>query len=143
MIEAIQKLWPLRRAQSTEALGGKSVNAAAGGSVGLSALASFVGLCCIGPWSVALFGVTGAVALARWQPYRPLFLGLAAVMLAWAFWRTYRKPAVCDDESCNRRSSKWLKAALWLALLLLILAIFAEDLQWLIVDPTPPALRES
>lgn len=120
-----------------------STNVAAGGSVGLSALASFVGLCCIGPWSVALFGVTGAVAIARWQPYRPVFLGAAAVLLAWAFWRAYRKPATCAEGSCDSGPSAWLKTALWLSALLLVLAIFAEELQWLIVDPTPPALRES
>lgn len=120
---------------------GKSPNAAAGGSVGLSSFASFVGLCCIGPWSVALFGVTGAVALARFQPYRPLFLGIAALLLAWAFWRVYRKPAPCADGSCPKGPSPWLKGALWFSALLLILAVFAEDLQWLVVDPTPPGLR--
>src|SRR3546814_4855618 len=51
--------------------------ASAGGAVGLSALASFIGLCCIGPWSVALFGVSGAIALARWQTYRPHILIVA------------------------------------------------------------------
>lgn len=118
-------------------------NAAAGGSVGLSAFASFVGLCCIGPWSVALFGVPGAVAIARWQPYRPLFLGAAALFLAWAFWKAYRKPAARADRAGDSKPSGWLKSALWASAVLLVLAVFAEDLQWMIVDPTPPALREN
>ena len=29
-----------------------------------------IGLCCIGPWVVVLYGVTGAVVLAGWQHYR-------------------------------------------------------------------------
>ena len=68
----------------------KKIIASSSGAVGLSAFASLVGLCCIGPWSVALLGVSGAVSMARWQPLRPYIIGVAGVMLAWAFWRTYR-----------------------------------------------------
>jgi hypothetical protein len=31
--------------------------------------------------------------------------------------------------------------SLWLSALLLMLAVFAEQLQWLLIDPTPAALR--
>ncbi len=127
--------------QAVDGLG--SASAATGGTIGLSAFASFVGLCCIGPWSVALFGVTGAVALARWEPYRPYILTVAAVMLAWAFWRVYKKSVDCEDGTCRRRASPWLRSTLWLSTGLLILAFFADDLQWLLVDPTPEGLRNS
>ncbi len=120
----------------------KRAAASTGGAVGLSALASFVGLCCIGPWAVALFGVPGAIALARWQPYRPFILGVAAVLIAWAFWRVYYRRPDCDDGSCPTRPSPWLQAALWIGAVMLVLAFFAEDLQWLIVDPTPVHLRD-
>ena len=63
-------------------------------------------------------------------------------MLAWAFWRVYRRRPVCDDGSCARPPSVWLRAMLWLSAILLVLAFFAEDLQWLLVDPTPEGLRE-
>lgn len=56
-----------------------------GSAIGISTIASFVGLCCIGPWSVALLGVSGAVAMARYDFLRPYVLGVAAVMLGWAF----------------------------------------------------------
>ena len=118
-----------------------SATAATGGTIGLSALASFVGLCCIGPWSVALFGVTGAVALARWQPYRLYILAVAAVLLLWGFWRVYRKPGDGAGANIVSRRAPWLKGALWVSALLLALAWFAEDLQWLVVDPTPEGLR--
>lgn len=116
--------------------------ASSGGAVGLSALASLVGLCCIGPWTVALLGVSGAVSLARWQPSRPYVLTAAGALLTWAFWRTYRVRRACLADGCaNKRPGKAMYLTLCLAVLLLVLAIFAEQLQWLIVDPTPAGLR--
>jgi hypothetical protein len=119
----------------------KNVAATTGGAISLGAFASFVGLCCIGPWAVALFGVPGAVYLARWQPARPYILGVAALMMMLAFWRVYRPRKVCADGSCAQPPSKWLKFFLWFGAVLLVLAVFAEDLQWLLVDPTPEGLR--
>jgi len=120
----------------------KKVATTTGSAIGLSAFASFVGLCCIGPWSVGLLGVTGAVAMARWQPYRPWILGIALAMLAWAFWRVYRPVESCPDGTCPTRRSVWLQSLLWFSLVLLILAFFAEQLQWVLVDPTPEGLRK-
>lgn len=113
-----------------------------GGAIGISAFASFVGLCCIGPWAVVLFGVPGAVSLARLQPLRPYILGAVVLLLAWSFWRVYRRQRVCETGSCASGPSTWLKAMLWFALVFVVLAIFAEDLQWLLVDPTPVGLRQ-
>src|ERR1700682_4207623 len=76
----------------------KKIIASGGSAVGLSMFASFVGLCCIGPWTVALLGVSGAVSMAQWQPFRPYILSVAGGMLAWAFWRTYRLKRVCLAE---------------------------------------------
>lgn len=121
----------------------KRAAAGTSGAIGLSAVASFVGLCCIGPWAVAVLGVPGAIALARWQPFRPYILGVAALLLAWAFWRVYFRRPECAEGSCPPRPSRWLKAALWTGAVLLALAFFAENLQWLIVDPTPEWLREA
>ena len=117
------------------------VAATTGGAIGISAIASFIGLCCIGPWAVALFGVSGAITMARWAPLRPYILVIASVMLAWAFWRVYRPQPVCDDGSCPASPSVWLKVMLWVAATMVMLAFFAEDLQWILVDPTPEALR--
>ena len=39
----------------------QKIAATTGSAIGISAFASFVGLCCIGPWAVVLFGVSGAV----------------------------------------------------------------------------------
>ena len=116
--------------------------ASGGSAVGLSMFASFVGLCCIGPWTVALLGVSGAVSMARWQPFRPYILLVAASLLAWAFWRTYRLKRVCLAEGCaDKRPGGAMYFSLYLSALLLLFAVFAERLQWLLIDPTPAALR--
>ncbi len=103
----------------------RNIASATGGAIGLSTLASTIGLCCIGPWAVTLFGVSGAVALARWEPVRLYILGAAGLMLVWAFWQTYRfrQPAQqsatqfdqqseCSDRLCEARSRTWLKLML-------------------------------
>lgn len=117
------------------------VAATTGGAIGISAFASFIGLCCIGPWAVVLFGVSGAVTMARWAPLRPYIITAAALMLVWAIWRVYRRRPVCEDGSCPTGPSTWLKVMLWVAAVMVVLAFFAEDLQWILVDPTPEALR--
>lgn len=112
-----------------------------GSAIGLSAVASFIGLCCIGPWTVALFGVSGAITMARFDFLRPYLLAAAAVLLGWAFWRVYRAPVVCKDGSCAKGPSIWLKSTLWFAAVLTVAAFFAGDLQWLLIDATPEGLR--
>ena len=119
----------------------KQIATTTGGAIGISVFASFIGLCCIGPWAVVLFGVSGAVTMARWAPVRPYIVGVAAVMLAWAFWRVYRPQPICEDGSCPTGPSNWLKAMLWVATILVVIAFFADDLQWLL-DATPEALRK-
>lgn len=111
------------------------------GAIGLSVIASFIGLCCIGPWAVALFGVSGAITMARLDFLRPYILGVAAVMLAWAFWRVYRTQRVCADGTCATGPSLWLKSTLWFAAALTLGAFFADELQWLLIDVTPEGLR--
>lgn len=121
---------------------GKKVAASSGAAVALSAFASFVGLCCIGPWTVALLGVSGAISMARWQPFRPYILAVAALALAWGFWRTYRLRKVCLVEGCeDKKPGLAMHLMLWLSAALLVAAFFAPQLQWLLVDPTPPGLR--
>jgi len=120
----------------------KKIVVSGGSAIGLSAFASFVGLCCIGPWTVALLGVSGAVSMARWQPFRPYILTFAGALLAWAFWRTYRLRRICLADGCGvKPPGAAMYFSLWLAVLLLVLAVFTEKLQWLLIDPTPAALR--
>jgi hypothetical protein len=120
---------------------GKKIIASGGSAVGLSMFASMIGLCCIGPWTVALLGVSGAVSMAKWEPLRPYILGLAGTMLAWAFWRTYRLKRACLAEGCAEKAPGIaMHLSLWASAAMLVLAVFAERLQWLL-DATPMALR--
>ncbi len=112
----------------------RAAAATTGGAIGLGAFASFVGLCCIGPWSVMLLGVSGAVAMARLAPFRPYILALAAVMVVWALWRIYRPSCAVSRPG---KASIRLRTSVWLSAILLGLAFFADELQWLLIDPTP------
>lgn len=112
--------------------------AATGGAAGLSVLGSAIGFCCLGPWSVALFGVSGAVFLSRLEPFRLPILVVAALLLAWALWRVYRPRKACADGTCAAMPSPYLKAALWISAALLLLAFFARDLQSLLLGILTP-----
>ncbi|MEO7148741.1 MAG: mercuric transporter MerT family protein [Rhodanobacteraceae bacterium] len=96
----------------------RRVIGSAGGALGLGTVAAALGTCCGAPWAVGLLGVTGAVALARLAPLQPFLLAGSIILLAAAFWLTYRQPKVCADGTCdtsNRRGLRWI---VWIAALL-------------------------
>lgn len=99
---------------------------AAGGALGLGSFAAAVATCCGVPWAVTLFGVAGAVMLARLSFLLPYALAGALVLLAVAFWSAYRRPAVRADGTCaiaSRRPLRWL---VWIAAVLVAgLTVFA------------------
>jgi mercuric ion transport protein len=92
---------------------------AAGGVAGV--LASF---CCVGPLVLVLAGVGGASVsvLQAFEPYRPLFLGAAALALAFAWGRIYRRAAQCSPgEVCALPAvRRGQKAAFWLVGILVL-----------------------
>jgi hypothetical protein len=92
----------------------------AGGALGLGAFAAAVGACCGLPWTVALLGVGGAVALARLSFLLPYALIGAGGLLAVAFWWAYRPPAVCSDGSCETSGRRRLRWVDWMATVLVI-----------------------
>ena len=86
-----------------------------GGSVLAAITAS---LCCIGPMVAVLLGASGFAASAVFEEWRPVFLGLTVVLLALAWYLTYRKPkAACEEGSAcaTKPVAKWNKAVLWFA----------------------------
>lgn len=91
----------------------KKLMAAALGSAGLASV------CCIGPLVLAGLGVGSLGLAAGLSRYRPLFLGLTAVILAVAFCLVYRKrAAACAGGNCEGRSgSSSAKAVLWIVTL--------------------------
>lgn len=96
------------------------------GSIGAAFVAS---LCCIGPVVLGGLGL-GAALASTFEPLRPYFLAVTAVLLALGFYTLYRKPAakeVCEGEACapDGRPKRAVKAMLWLAtVVVLALALF-------------------
>ncbi|VAV93766.1 Mercuric transport protein, MerT [hydrothermal vent metagenome] len=84
--------------------------------------------CCIVPLVLISLGVSGAWigSLTALEPYKPIFIGIAAVFLGLGFWHVYfKKQPPCEDDSyCARpASSRITKAALWIATLVVLLAL--------------------
>lgn len=113
-----------------------SKSAMAGSSAGGLLAAFLASICCIGPFVFAALGVgvgaTGFLAgtagvLKALLPYRPLFIGLTAVLLGIGFYLAYRKPRAveaacqaCVPASGTRpnRLLLWIVAGLAVALVL-------------------------
>lgn len=86
-----------------------------GGSILAAITAS---LCCIGPLVAVVLGASGFAASAVFEKWRPVFLGVTFVLLALAWYLTYRKRnAACEEGSAcaTKPVSKWNKMVLWFA----------------------------
>ena len=97
---------------------------AAGGIAALLA-----GTCCLGPLVLVSLGVTGAWLgyLPRLEPYRPFFLGIGALALAFAWKRIYRPAAECKPgEVCAiPRVKRAYELGFWsVAALLLFMLVY-------------------
>ena len=84
--------------------------------------------CCIVHLVLISLGVSGAWigSLTALDPYKPVFIGIAVLFLAGGFWQVYfKKPEPCEDGTiCARpESSRMTKAALWIATILVLLAL--------------------
>lgn len=98
--------------------------AAAGGVLG-AVLAS---TCCIGPLVLVTLGVSGAWIgnLTALAPYQPFFVTATLGFLSVGFWQVYFKPkkACAVDSYCaNPASDRIVKTALWVATILVIIAL--------------------
>lgn len=107
----------------------KAIGGTTGLSMLLSGLASTVALCCFAPWVVPLLGVSGAILFARLGPYRPYFIGAAALLMAVSVWGAYRSHKACAADPVRRRRLMWLNLMLVVGTALLLVAIFAGRLE--------------
>lgn len=98
------------------------------GSVGAAVAAA---VCCLGPVVLVSLGVTGAWIgnLSAVEPYRPIFMVVAAGLLGFGFYRVYGKSEqheACDegeacgeDEACEvPKATRINKVSLWIATVL-------------------------
>lgn len=102
------------------------------GAVLASILAS---VCCIGPVILAGLGIGSLGFAAVLAPYRLYFLALTALLLGFAFWRTYRKPSGQAEECCETspevrsKVDRFRKRLLWVVTGFAILAAGFPTLQ--------------
>lgn len=108
---------------------------AAASGAGAALVATAATACCAGPviapLVVAVLGASGAAWAAGLKPYSPWLLAGSALMLAFGFWSTYRKPARCavpaaTSSARNVFAAKAARAVLWLAALMWLLALVAQ-----------------
>jgi hypothetical protein len=97
-----------------------------GATVAGAVVAAFAAsACCLGPLVLAVLGLGGAASAVALEAYRPYFLLLTAVLLAGAFYMTYRRPAkACGPgESCERPgATRSGRVLMWVAAVVVILA---------------------
>ncbi len=83
--------------------------------------------CCVGPLLLLTLGIGGAwiAHLTALEPFRPVFMVLAALFLGLAFWRLYLAPQSCalagnciaDRTRSIQRTLFWILAPLTLGLI--------------------------
>ena len=103
----------------TRAGGGESAALAVGGIAAL-----LVGACCVGPLALVAIGLGGAWLsnLAALDPYRPIFIAIALVSLAFAWRRIYRPAGECrPGEVCSVPAvRKGYKIGFWVVAAVLV-----------------------
>jgi len=97
---------------------------AAGGVIG----AILASACCVAPLVLLTLGVSGAWigTLTALAPYKPITIAITLVFIGLGFWHVYfkAKPACADGPYCARpESSRIAKSALWIATVLVVLAM--------------------
>lgn len=106
--------------------GRKRQLAAAGGVIG----ALLASTCCVAPLLLITLGASGAWIgqLTSLKAYQPLWIALTFACLGYGFWLVYGNPKpACDDETCaTPASGRIVKAALWTASVLILVAVTAD-----------------
>ena len=77
--------------------------------------------CCLGPLVLTVFGISALGASTVFEPLRPVFLGVTALLLGGAFYLIYIRRAACAPGSAcaapQRKGSRLSGAVLWIAAL--------------------------
>lgn len=81
-------------------------------SVGSVAAAALSSACCWLPLLLLVMGVSSAGVSSAFERWRPVFLAVAAVLLAVGFWSVYFRGS-CAGGSCGRRIGVARQVLLW------------------------------
>jgi hypothetical protein len=98
------------------------------GALGVGGLAAFLGACCGVPWLVAVFGVAGAITVARIAFVAPYLWVLAFAVAITALIWTHRAEATCDS-SCTPTQRRSRLMAAWL-IAVTLLGLFVAVRGW-------------
>ena len=83
--------------------------------------------CCLGPLVLITLGISGAWIsnLTLLEPYRPVFIGVAALALVFAYRRIWRASAACEPgQVCARPEvRRGYKTLIWIVLGLVIIPL--------------------
>jgi mercuric ion transport protein len=95
-----------------------------GGILGALGAAS----CCVAPFALFMFGVSGAWIgnLTALAPYQPIFAAVTLGFLGGGFYLVYRKPKIVCAEGAycaTPRSGRTAKIGLWTAAVLVVIAL--------------------
>ncbi len=109
----------------------KTENITNTGTIFASILAA---ICCIGPVVAIITGVSiGFLDTFMFlDPYRPVFLGAAFVLLGYSFWKLYivKAPCTCDADIRSRRITRTI---FWAgAIIFIIAASYQHVIIWLL-----------
>ena len=64
-------------------------------------------ICCLGPAVLAILGLSSAGLFSKFEGLHPYLIGIAAILLAPAFYLTYRKKEImCEGGECNKWCTK-------------------------------------
>jgi len=90
--------------------------------------AGLASACCVVPLLFVTLGISGAwiANLTALEPYKPYVAVITLALLGFGFWHVYfkPKPPCADGTYCARpRSARTTKAALWLGLAIVLLAL--------------------
>ncbi len=88
-------------------------------------------VCCVGPLLLLFLGFGGAWVsnLTAFEPYRPLFIGLALVALSVAYLRIYKptpEQACKEDSTCAKPQANHLYKWLFICVVGVVLASIAS-----------------
>lgn len=99
-------------------------------SIGSVASAFLASLCCIGPVIFALLGMGGIGFAAKFEAYRPYFIGIMFLLLGVAFYTTYGRRQACEPDSrCEvRGTGKANRIVFWVATAFVIVFVAAPYL---------------
>ena len=90
-------------------------------------------LCCAGPLLYVGFGIGGAGLANTFEPLRPWFLALTALLLGFGFYGVYGPgPRCAEDENFEQRR-RWQELTLWVgAILVFLFATFPTWSTWIL-----------